>query len=119
MNYALITGASKGIGRAIAEELAKRKYDLFLVARSENLLAELSAELSDKYHVKCNYAAADLTTDEGVAKVINDFLLVANRPHNLIFLHTVFYLLSTDQLLHKFVFVLSLLVRILLNQQKK
>ena len=41
MSYALITGASKGIGRAIAFELAKRNYDLLLTARSVDLLKEV------------------------------------------------------------------------------
>ena len=45
MTYALITGASKGIGKAIAEELAARKINLLLVARSGDLLTTLANEL--------------------------------------------------------------------------
>ena len=37
MSYALITGASKGIGKKIAEELAAKKVELLLVARTETL----------------------------------------------------------------------------------
>ena len=37
MKYALITGSSKGIGLAIAEELAKRGINILLVARDEDL----------------------------------------------------------------------------------
>jgi len=40
MAYALITGASKGIGKCLAEGLAARGYDVLLVARSEQLLLE-------------------------------------------------------------------------------
>lgn len=43
---AVVTGASSGIGRAIARELARRGHSLTLVARSEAKLAELAAELA-------------------------------------------------------------------------
>ena len=48
MPYALVTGASKGIGRAIADELAARGFDLLLVARSEELLQQTQAELTNR-----------------------------------------------------------------------
>lgn len=60
MSYALITGASKGIGKAIAFELAARKIDLLLVARSESLLQELGAELSGRFGIQTHYLAIDL-----------------------------------------------------------
>ena len=47
----LITGASSGIGRDMAREFAKRKYDLVLVARDEAKLNELKDELSKKVQV--------------------------------------------------------------------
>jgi short-subunit dehydrogenase len=70
MSYALITGASKGIGKEIARELAQRKYDLILVARSEELLRSLAAELSKDYNIKCEFFATDLSTSEGVEKTV-------------------------------------------------
>ncbi len=61
MPYALITGASKGIGKAIAEELAARQTDLILIARSEFLLKEIAKDLSDRYGIKADYLAIDLS----------------------------------------------------------
>ena len=43
---ALITGASSGIGRDIAKELAKRGYDIIIVARNESKLDELKQEIT-------------------------------------------------------------------------
>lgn len=70
MSYALITGASKGIGKEFAISLAKRKYNLLLVARSENLLNELAAELQKKYHVTVNCKALDLSADSASGEII-------------------------------------------------
>ena len=44
---ALVTGASSGIGRAYAEELASRGFDLIVVARRQERLDELRASLSN------------------------------------------------------------------------
>jgi short-subunit dehydrogenase len=71
MAYALITGASKGIGKEIAAELAKRNYDLLLVARSESLLAEVAKELSTTYNVKADYLSVDLAAVDVAQQVID------------------------------------------------
>ena len=42
---ALVTGASSGIGRDIAIELAKRKYDIIAIARNEEALIKLKEEV--------------------------------------------------------------------------
>lgn len=47
MSYALITGASKGIGKAIAFELAKHNYDILLTARSAELLQQAAEEIKN------------------------------------------------------------------------
>ncbi len=71
--YALITGASKGIGKEIAIELAKYKYDVLLVARSEGLLREVAIEIQDKYSVKVDYLAVDLAAVD-VARMVLDWV---------------------------------------------
>lgn len=71
MSYALITGASKGIGKAIAEELAKRKFNLLLVARSESLLKNVAGQLTDKYQVKVDYLALDLALPQAPQQVFD------------------------------------------------
>ncbi len=70
MNTALITGASKGIGKAIAEELASRGYNLLLVARTENLLKQMSDNLSARYKVNVNYLAVDLSLPASIDQLI-------------------------------------------------
>src|SRR5258708_14033622 len=57
---AVITGASKGLGVTFAEELARRRADLVLVARSKDALQTLAARLTAQYGVKCYVIAADL-----------------------------------------------------------
>lgn len=71
MPYALVTGASKGIGKEIAEELAKRKCDLLLIARSETLLQQMAKELSVSYAVQVNYLAIDLTIKNAPDQIHN------------------------------------------------
>ncbi len=49
--YALVTGASSGIGREVAIELSKRGYDLILVARRKDRLIEISQQLDTEIAV--------------------------------------------------------------------
>jgi hypothetical protein len=79
MSYAIITGASKGIGKEIAFELAKRKYNLILVARSENLLINVVQEIESKYHISVEHLALDLSLDNA-AEVLADYVRAREFP---------------------------------------
>lgn len=68
MNTVLITGASRGIGAAIAEEFAHHGYQLILnCCHSETALKALSDELSDKYHVMVLPIIGDVSDPDFVA----------------------------------------------------
>lgn len=70
MSYALITGASKGIGKAMACSLAKRKYDLLLVARSSQLLQQAAEELNQQYGVQVQWLVCDLSKPAAPASIL-------------------------------------------------
>jgi len=71
MTYALVTGASKGIGKSIAFELAAKGYNILLVARSEKLLAEVAKEIDEKFAVKVGFLAIDLSQTDAPEKVFD------------------------------------------------
>src|SRR5467141_5299397 len=66
---ALITGASRGIGAVYADRLAKRGYDLILVARDEARLEALSARLTSETGRSVTPLPADLNDKAALAKV--------------------------------------------------
>ena len=69
---ALVTGASSGIGRDIAIELAKRKYDIIAIARNEEALIKLKEEVEKTYNVNVEVKAMDLTDRNGCIKLHED-----------------------------------------------
>jgi short-subunit dehydrogenase len=68
---ALITGASAGLGAEYARELAAAGTSLVLAARRADRLEELARDLRAKHGVTVEIVQADLSTDEGVAAVVN------------------------------------------------
>lgn len=64
---ALITGASRGIGKAIAEAFAMAGYDLFLTcSKTLNELEAFGQQLSEKYNISCNTFQVDMGNAEEV-----------------------------------------------------
>lgn len=66
---ALITGASSGIGAVYADRLARRGYDLILVARNQDRLQQLATRLHEQTGRTVKTVAADLTAAGDLAKV--------------------------------------------------
>jgi uncharacterized protein len=90
---ALITGASSGIGAVYADRLAKRGYDLILVARNRERLDTLAKHLNDETGRTVRVVAADLNdkadlgrietllrTDAGITVLVNNAGVAAVSP---------------------------------------
>ncbi|MFD1815513.1 mycolate reductase [Rhodococcus gannanensis] len=67
---AVVTGASSGIGEALAAELAARGHSLILVARREDLLNALAERLSAAHGVTVEVRAVDLSDRDGRAPLV-------------------------------------------------
>lgn len=79
---ALITGASSGIGRDMARILAKRGYDLVLIARGEEELKRLAEELGREYEVNVDFISMDLSVEENCVELhekVKDVDLLINN----------------------------------------
>ena len=75
LGTALITGASTGIGATYADRLARRGYDLILVARNKSNLEKLAARLSTEHGASVKVLPADLTVDadlHGIERVLRE-----------------------------------------------
>lgn len=68
--WAVVTGATEGIGLAVARELAARGLSLLLVARRHELLHPLCLQLTCEHGVVCQAISADLATADGCRRVI-------------------------------------------------
>ena len=69
---ALITGASSGIGRDMAKILAKKKYDVILVARSKDKLESLKKEIEEEYETKAYVMSHDVSIEEECHKLYEE-----------------------------------------------
>lgn len=68
-SYALITGASKGLGAVFAESLAGQGRNIVLVARTDNVLKAIAEGIKNKYNVQAIVISADLTTVDAPEKI--------------------------------------------------
>ena len=70
--WALVAGASDGIGECFARQLAERGINLVLLARREALLEELAADLRKAHDIQTRVIVADLTADDLDSRVARD-----------------------------------------------
>lgn len=82
--YILITGASSGIGYEMAQQLAARKYNLIIVARSGDKLAQMQKELTSAFGIDVQYFQKDLSKPELAVELFDEV-----RSKNLIVSHLV------------------------------
>lgn len=69
---ALVTGASKGIGRVIAEQLAADGYDLALVGRDTASLEEVKEAVSENHDIKAISIEADLSDINSCSRIVEE-----------------------------------------------
>ena len=81
----IITGASKGIGRSIANKFAENKFDIFLISSNKNNLSNAAKEIKKKYGVKVNFCATNLKKEEGCNYAIQEIKTNFNDFDTIIF----------------------------------
>lgn len=79
--WAIITGASSGIGKALAFEFARNDFNLFLTARNESALREIAEECQRKFSVETEIFSADLAVESSTEDLIK---AVSNRKFDVL-----------------------------------
>ena len=76
MEYLIITGASKGLGKSLAKTIIDKDRILILIARDELKLNELKAELSKKHNQKISIFSFDMNNYENIDDLMNNIMLL-------------------------------------------
>jgi uncharacterized protein len=76
--WAIITGASSGIGKALAFEFAAGGFNLFLIARNQAALSQVAAECHEKQGIETEVVVGDLSCADQVRNVID---AIESKPH--------------------------------------
>jgi uncharacterized protein len=69
-SWAVVTGASSGIGREIALRLAKAGLNLVLVARSQAVLEQMAKDLSDRHEIEVRLVVKDLALEKNIEALV-------------------------------------------------
>ena len=78
--YALVTGASSGIGLEIAKNLASKGHNLILVARRKDRLIALAKNIAEKFNIKVDYISCDLSHIDAPKEI---FIFCLNRDYKI------------------------------------
>ncbi|MBK1896979.1 SDR family NAD(P)-dependent oxidoreductase [Chryseobacterium paridis] len=71
-SFAVVTGASQGLGKAFVEHLAKKKINVILISLPNQNVKELSERIAESYEVKTHYYEIDLSSNENVLNLTDE-----------------------------------------------
>jgi short-subunit dehydrogenase len=78
-SFAVVTGASQGLGKAFVEHLAKKRINVILISLPNQNVKELSERIAESYEVKTHYYEIDLSSNENVLNLTDEL----NRSFNI------------------------------------
>lgn len=78
-SFAVVTGASQGLGKAFVEHLAKKRINVILISLPNQNVKELSERIAESYEVKTHYYEIDLSSNENVLNLTEEL----NRSFNI------------------------------------
>lgn len=72
MKTVIITGASSGIGKALAYKFAEQKYNIVISARNEELLSQIAIDIENKHKINCKAIACDVTIQSECSRLVSE-----------------------------------------------